>query len=70
MLTLQRNTVADSIMGLRLREQLTRSDLAHLAKVDKTDIGRIEHQMPLALETKLKILKVLYAKNTSDPNNW
>ncbi len=62
-LILQPKTFTDKIRILRLSEQLTQRDLAGLAGVRQEDIDRIEHDIPLQLETKLKILRVLYAKS-------
>ena len=62
-LVLKQNTFAEKIRRLRLSEQLTQRDLARLAGVNREDIDRIEHDTPLQLETRLKILKVLYAKS-------
>jgi DNA-binding XRE family transcriptional regulator len=61
-LDVQRMTFADSMRKLRISKQLTQRDLARLAMVCWEDIDKIEHGIPLPLETKLKILKVLYAK--------
>ena len=65
-LVLKQNTFAEKIRRLRLSEQLTQRDLARLAGVNREDIDRIEHGIPIQLEIKLKILRVLYAK--SHPN--
>ena len=58
----QQKTFADNVKKLRVAEQLTQRDLASLAGVYQEDVRRIEHEIPLPLENKLKILKILYAK--------
>ncbi len=58
----QQGIFADTIRRLRTSEQLTQRDLARLAGVYQDDIERIEHGIPLQLEIKLKILRVLYNK--------
>ncbi len=58
----QQKTFADSIRRLRVAEQLSQRDLAGMAGVYQEDIHKIEHEIPLQLENKLKILKILYAK--------
>jgi|WetSurMetagenome_2_1015567.scaffolds.fasta_scaffold1352972_2 predicted transcriptional regulator len=58
----QPGTFADNVKKLRVAEQLSQKDLAFLAGVYQEDVHRIEHEIPLQLETKLKILKTLYAK--------
>ena len=56
-------TIAENIKRMRASERLSQGDLACLAGVHKRDIDDIEREIPLRLETKLKILKILYAKN-------
>ena len=51
-------TVADTIRRLRISENLSQRDLASLAKVHKDDIDKIEHEIPVQVDIKLKILRV------------
>ncbi len=55
-------SLANVIRKFRVSEKLSQEDLACLAGVLREDVAKIEHQEPLQLEIKLKILRVLYAK--------
>ena len=64
LLNKKRSPIAEKIKKLLVSEGITRRDLARLAGVHPGDIENIEHEIPLRLETKLKILRILYAKAT------
>jgi transcriptional regulator with XRE-family HTH domain len=60
---IRQKTFGDTIRLIRTSQQLAQGDLAFLAGVNQEDIDRIEQGIPVELEIKLKILKVLYAKS-------
>jgi transcriptional regulator with XRE-family HTH domain len=68
-LDIQRGGFADTVRKLRITRQFTQKDLACLAGVYQEDIDKIEHGIPLQLETRLKILRILYAKNNFSRDN-
>lgn len=47
---------------LRTSQSLTQQELAQMAGVSRQDIDSFERSMPLALDTRRKILKELWAK--------
>ncbi len=54
-------SVAGYSKKIRVSEHLTRKELACMAGVQGEDVDKIENGIPLQLETKLKILRVLYS---------
>ncbi len=62
--TIKERSLADVVRRLRISQRLTKRDVAFLAGVDQQDIEKFENEMPLKLEVKLKILKILYSNRT------
>ena len=60
--TIHQGNVGNNIRRLRISKLISRKDLALLAGVDQLDVDSIENNIPLQMETKLKILRVLYSK--------
>jgi transcriptional regulator with XRE-family HTH domain len=61
-IVIQKGTFADNVRKLRVSGQLSQKELAILAGVNREDVEKIENGIPLQLETRLKILRVLYDK--------
>jgi len=46
---------------VRMSSQLTQQELADIVGVSKEDVDLFEHNLPIPLDIKLKLLKKLYA---------
>ena len=60
--TIHQTNIGNNIRRLRISKLISRKDLALLAGVDQLDVDSIENNIPLQMETKLKILRALYSK--------
>ena len=50
--------------SLRISLQLTQQELADMVGVSKDDVDLFEHNLPMPLETRDKLLKGLFAKKS------
>ena len=50
---------------LRISQRLTQQELANLAGVSQEDVRLFEHNLPLRLDTKRKLLRELWARKAS-----
>ncbi len=51
-------------MRLRISQRLTRRELADMAGASTHDVNLLEHNLPLRLDTKLKLLRELWSRKT------
>ena len=50
---------------LRVSQMLTQQELANMAGVLKEDVSLLEHNLPLRLDSKRKLLRELWARKAS-----
>ena len=50
---------------LRVSQLLTQQELANMAGVSQEEVNLLEHDMPLQLDAKRKLLKELWARRAS-----
>ncbi len=67
-LTVSEESLGVKAMRLRISQRLTRQELANRAGVSTNDVDLLEHNLPLRLDTKRKLLKELWARKTRPQN--
>ena len=63
----QEASLGFKIRRLRVAQLLTQLELADMAGISQEDVDLLEHNLPVTLDTKRKLLKILWARKA---HNW
>ena len=58
------STIGFKAISLRVSLQLTQQELADIAGVSRDDVDCLEHNLPMQLETRHKLLRGLFAQKS------
>lgn len=58
------SSIGFKAVSLRISLQLTQQELADIAGVSKDDVDSFEHNLPMPLETKQKLLRGLFVEKS------
>ena len=61
----QESSIGFKVRKLRVSRLLTQRELADMARVSQKDVSLLEHNLPVRLDAKRRILKELYARKAS-----
>ena len=53
------------VKRLRVSQRLTQQELADIAGVTKEEVSLFEHSLPVQLDAKRKLLRILWARRVS-----